>query len=210
MKLFNLRGYCFVLSAIFLAIFAANTSLAAKTLQLNTIENAGKLKRGEGYFLVDLDVEGTAPSIDIVRLSIEPYNFNSALSKNKRVSSSKSISRTIPLKALNKGFYIASLPQGTYQVVKVNTPYFTLPYEMSTAQKRFWRFSIEKNKTNYVGKLRIAKQRSTNTIDVKLLNRLATNVLTQLDGLQPILSFAPLNAGGGVRDDFLTEWMPQQ
>lgn len=158
------------------------------------------LKNKHGYLLIDLHVRGTAPSLKFVRLNTGSPRYLSSDPKPRKRSSGI----LLELKDKSDGFYMLSLPEGLYQITRINAPYFNLPFRLDTEYVSKWRFYIRSGKTNYVGKLVFEKERSTDTISVKLINRLAADKSRIDAALVKVSSEAPLVLGTGVRDDFYT------
>ncbi len=143
------------------------------------------LSRNEGYMLLDLDVDGVAPSIHVIRTN------------GKELS--------IPLKDEKKGPLLMLLQEGKYQITRVNAPFYDLPYRLDTSTNSSWSFRIEAGKVNYVGKLIIEKKRGVNIINVNILNRIATDLDALVAPYRDLVSQHPLVVGIGVRDDFFAE-----
>ena len=189
------RHFIFLLTVlIFPAFSQANTS----NLTLTIASELTALDPRKGYLLIDLETDSTAPSFTFKKLrSRQRYQVD-------KQSTSKSItSYKITVKNKANGLYLLSLPPGLYQITQVNVPFFNLPYKFDTDNRRHWRFYIEQGKINYIGKLAIAKTRSTSSVDVKLLNRLATDKERIDDQIARLLDTMPLVSGMGFRDDFL-------
>lgn len=179
--------------------FAANSTTLA--LEIKPIEQAQSLKTGWGYMLVDLEVAGASPSIEIgkVRLKNRKQHYLAAdqrlLLRDTRWS--------ISLKDKASGLYVVQMPEGLYQITKVNAPFFNLPFRVDTLSRPQWRFSVEGARSNYIGRLRIDKERGTDYINVKLLYRLASDYDRIISHGASLFETAPLRSGAGVRDDFL-------
>lgn len=200
----------------FQLLFVLNVQAASGvSMILIDPERAPPLEKGMGYLLVNLDVSGTAPSLNLFKVSSDlssidlPSIDQSNYARQLRSSTRKSKSITINLKDKNQGFYVLPLPQGVYQITRVSAPYFDLPYLKSTDNTRDWRFSIEEGKLNYIGDLYIAKERTSKNITAKLRNRLASDLSTINSTLSPLLSTTPLSIGVGVRDDFYRHLLQQ-
>ena len=167
---------------------------------LTTIESIPSLTKNQGYLVVYVDVEGIAPSIELSKINTRKLGV---IPKDKKVHFTHTY--TIDLKGLEKGFYYVPMFEGVYQITKVSTPFYDLPYWLPTENDLKWRFSIHKDTFNFVGELNIAKERLAKVIDVNLYNRIAThqeaikNELKQAQG-NSVLMFTP-----GYRDEFYQE-----
>lgn len=164
---------------------------------------ATPLKKGHGYLLINLDVEGTAPSFSFVKLLNSSDRYRS--SQNKPKVARKWSETSIPLKNKPDGFYLTSMPAGLYQITEIKAPYYGLPHRLDTDYAPRWRFYIEAGKVNYIGKLQIESERSTKYVDVMLLNRLATDLDAVEKELAHYFTETPLVSGIGSRDDFFEE-----
>ena len=200
----NIKNYSYIykLSIFILAVASvcpfSTVSANKNNLQLTEISEVKPLKKEQGYLLINLNTNGIAASVEIVKLLGSKEDYFEG-----KQNISKSYQKiSLELKNKSKDFYVLPMSQGLYQITKVNVPYFDLPYILNTDDKRKWRFYIEKNKTNYVGELYINKERSTTSIDVSLYNRIATDLIKIKSNLSDLLPLAPLVSGAGVRDDF--------
>ena len=97
------------------------------------------------------------------------------------------------------------LPAGWYQITSINAPYFDLPHRLDTESKAVWRFGVETGRTNYAGRLSISRERSAEYVEIRLHNRIATDIERIRTDLGALLERAPLASGSGVRDDFFDE-----
>jgi hypothetical protein len=152
--------------------------------------------------LIELDVGGTAPSMEIRKLVSKHDDLH--LHKGQKVVY-KTERYKVDLKGKENGFYILPLDEGIYQVTQVNAPYFNLPYKLSTNARRDWRFSIKEKHINYVGQLVIEKERGVSFVNVKLENRIAMDLHEITMQTAKLSEQLPLRLGTGVRDDFYKE-----
>ncbi len=144
-----------------------------------------------GYLLLGLDIGGTAPSIEYAQVKRSKI-------ERKRVN--------VPLKGKEKGFLFLSLPKGTYQITRINAPFFNLPYWLDTKNMDNWKFTIDENRVNYVGQLNIGKTRRSRTVDVRLINRIATDIKSIIAEHKDLLNLHPLKYATAIRDDFFTQY----
>jgi hypothetical protein len=172
-----------------------------RPISLQELEKASPLINNQGYLLLNLEVSGTAPSIEFVRIASKG---NAPLAKSQKVKK-RGKSMVFNLKGMPHGIYLAKLPEGLYQITQVNAPYFDLPFKINTENSPEWRFRIEQGKTNYIGHLVIEKERSTKYISASLFNRMARDLDKLTGDIQPITTLAPLTSGIGVRDDFFQQ-----
>lgn len=169
------------------------------SLSLVTLDDLKPLVKTQGYLLLNLDVSGVAPSLEVSRIDNDEELFISAGKKIK--TTGKSI--IIKLKDKINGFYFVNIPAGLYQITQINAPYFDLPFKLDTKNAREWRFSIKQGHVNYAGKLFIDKNRSTSHVDISLFNRIATDKNIIEKSFHELLTMSPLRSGAGVRDDYL-------
>lgn len=150
--------------------------------------------------MVKLDVAGPAPSIELVRLGeagLPPdADFSRQFQSQRRYK--------IDLKNKAKGFYLTIVKKGTYQITTINAPFFGLPYRVNTQNSRIWRFSIEEDSLNYIGNFHLAAERQTQSVDTRLINRIASELTAILKLKDQLPERLPLRSGPGYRDDFLT------
>ena len=133
--------------------------------------------------MIELDVGGTAPSLEFKRIGgYQRYKIN--------------------LKGKDKGFYFGTLEPGDYQVTQVHAPYYGLPFKRDYRKDEQWRFSIAPGKTNYLGKLTISKTREMSAVFVALNNRLAGFILKHQKKHRALLKQYPLVSGFIARDKF--------
>ncbi len=177
-------------------VFAGNTY--ADILPLYGDEELPELDRGAGYALIGVDNGGTDSFLIVTRLNKdgrEPRRIRGDLAKTQKKF-------RINLGGRPAGFYLTVLPKGLYQITEISYPYFNLPFRMDTEGQRAWRFLVQEGRTSYVGQLVIATERSEDTLDVNLLNRLAVELDNIRSDYATLLLQFPLASGIGVRDDF--------
>lgn len=187
----------FFVSLLLFFAFAANAD-KAPPLQFSALQVAPPLDEKQGFVLVDLDVGGKAPSIEFVKLRYSKKAKEGEKQKYDRSTDN----RVISLKNLDNGLNVLALPPGLYQVIKVNAPFFDLPYILDTKSKKSWRFRVQSGAVNYIGRMVIEQERGKDFINVDLLKRFATNQ-TQIE--QAVTEYFPaldLKMGFGQRDDF--------
>ena len=159
------------LTSIFWILTLSASNVSHSQIQVGDLEIfpaavSGKADNNQGVLLIEIEVGGVAPAIEIVRLtSDEDKRFNTELTISSRSRSTK-----IQLKGLENGLYYGYLPKGTYQITKVYAPSFDLPFYVDTELDNRWRFHITEKRTNYVGTLLIAAERSYQSVNVKLIN----------------------------------------
>lgn len=152
------------------------------------------LKSNQGYMLLNLDVDGVAPTIQYARRL--PGRLDAR-------------SQVINFKDQKKGFMVFPLEAGTYQITRVNAPYYNLPYWLDTSERLAWEFTIQRSKVNYIGKLIIGKKRGTDFVTVNLLNRIAMDLDQIQQQYQDLLLKYPLITAVSVRDDYLLEYLSE-
>lgn len=177
------------------AVLCAPSTQAKRSviLALMSSQDVVPLEGRQGYALVQLDVSGVAPSLELRRLggnSGRPYT-------GKKY--------TVDLSQRDKGLYLAQLPPGTYQITRVNAPFYDLPFRLSTAGDARWRFKVQSGKTSYIGMLRIPEERSRTDVDIVFRNRIAATLDQIEDQFGAVIATAPLITGRAERDDFLSD-----
>ncbi len=188
---------------IFFLFLLLNFHVYAEPIEktLHDTANLPPLKEGEGYLMVHINVEGTAPFIEFSKLKTKHKSFI----KKKKQSYSEDY--RISLKNIPQGLYFIPMLSGTYQVTKVNTPFYNLPYWIPTENDVRWRFSIDANAVNFIGELFIAKERGTKEVNAELINRFATlheEIQNAVNELPPSFT-STIKINAGYRDDFLME-----
>ena len=92
---------------------------------------------------------------------------------------------------------------GKYQWTEINVPYFNLPHRMDLSDDTRWAFEIHPRKINYAGTLVVGEQRSSDSVEVRFLNR-TTEVLELLREKFPAQAEVfEVVYSGAARDDFL-------
>ena len=159
------------------------------------------IKKHEGLVLLELDVDGTASSIEFSRVRVKDQSY---LKPNQNLQTAP---MTYTLNFMDKpaGFYFFKLPKGLYQVKRIKVPYFNLPFKLDTNNRRTWRFSVDSDQVNFIGRLEIEKERVERSVRVDLINRIATKQSEIEQLIAPILKEFPLRNGVGVRDDFFSD-----
>jgi hypothetical protein len=166
------------ISFIFVVIFLSSDLRAAKTNKEMTLTPLSQLKardlprRGRlAQALIYLDVDSLAPSIKIQRLNMDIEDLDDLAFDEELSSSFIRVRWTISLKGFKKGIYSMPLKSGVYQIVQVNAPYYNLPFELSTEDDPRWRFRVYPNSMNYIGHLKISKERDAENVESYFLDR---------------------------------------
>lgn len=166
-------------------------SLLCSAEQNNAKPAYPPISSNQGYILINLDVEGVAPSMVLARLS----------SKNRALATSN-----VAFESEEKGFRLIAVKPGNYKIAEVITPFFNLPYRLSTEEDERWNFSVEAGKINYIGKLTIARERSEKDVHVSLKNRIATDLHSIKNQYQDLLAQYPLRQAIAYYDDFYADY----
>lgn len=188
-----------------LILSGTSFSSHSESLSLSSLSDIPELRSKQGYLLIDLDINQTKPSLKLKRLTrntdyLEQYNPQENTQRK----------HTLRIENNINGMHVVALAKGIYQITQLNVPYFNLPYRLDTDNKRQWRFRIEEGKINYIGKLSIAKERSTSNIDAKLINRLASDMQHINDTVSLFPEKLSLGSGMGYRDDFLDSLLTEE
>ncbi len=193
------RIYKLKIFLVLFFVFAYQTNAETNIVTLVTPGEVQALESDQGYLLIFLNCEGVSSSIEFSkfrgRKKSSEYFKKLKFYKNYIVS----------LENKEKGFYLLPLIEGNYQIKKVNIPFHDLPYQRTTKNNRSWRFGIERGKINYIGELNIAKERSSNSADINLINRLAFHKEKINKQLANLLVDYPIANNLGYFDDFLME-----
>ena len=201
-----------------IAMLTAATASHAQTATLYTADSLPELKRKQGYALIGVD-SGETESFLVIN-SFESRGFRArrddtdmkllaqpALSVDELMEYIQGLAcksdLRVELAGKDLGFYFMMLPAGIYQVTEVSYPYFNLPFRLDTTREREWRFYVEEGKVNYIGQLKLARERSEDAVDVNLINRLAADYEHITATYSTLLDQFPLTSGIYLRDDFL-------
>lgn len=171
----------------------------AAPLALQEPDALAELKKTQGCALIGIDNGGTQSSIALRRL-----NKDGTLPRKRGGTSYDSLEYTVKLGDHERNFYCLVLTEGQYQITQLSYPYFDLPFRLDTRTDKRWRFRVEAGKTNYIGQLVVARERSKERVDVNLLNRIATDIEAIRAQYSALLLSFPLTQGLTERDDFLT------
>lgn len=193
-----LRKVVLLIAVLFFCFSSVFCFSAVASIPVLPYDHALALQRDEGYLLLNLDVNGPAPSIEFTKVRVSHESYLVSDLKLKKLGNSM----RLDLKNTDKGFYLISLPAGVYQITRVNAPYFDLPYQLDIDNSPAWRFKVESNSVNYLGKLHIAQQRSRKYVDVQLLNRMAADFESIGVQLSSVLSLLPLRSAFSIHDAF--------
>lgn len=195
----NLRTFR-IYFILLVSIVGLPTSAATPVeLSLFTLDSVPDIKNSRGYLLIDLALNTDAASLHFIKLKSQSnQTFLFADQKIKKTGKEMKLN----FNKLPNGLYGRSLAPGVYQITRVDIPYFDFPYRVNTSDRRIWRFNIEAGKTNYIGQLAIAGERSTDTIDVRWLNRFATDYDRLTEGASQFPAEFPLVLSHGVQDEF--------
>ncbi|PCK00655.1 MAG: hypothetical protein COA42_23835 [Alteromonadaceae bacterium] len=186
--------YLFGLAVCLLALnaFPAKPSSRhhANGTEITTAEQMTQpLPPAYGYLLLDLDLGEASPIITIREI----------VNKNKL---SRLPPQLISLKNKGKNFLLLQQREGAYLIQNVNVPLFNLPHRITTDKSKRWRFSIQADKVNYIGRLSIDAERTKRIITVNYSNRLATDLARIQETYTDLLKLYPLAANHGHPDAF--------
>ena len=192
----------FIKLLILLVVICSLSTFSAKARNINIsiyeAEAVPKLTDSQGYLLIYVDVEGVAPSIEFSKFRTSKTDFllpdHKLLFKNNYF---------LDLKGIKKGFYFIPMLPGIYQITRINAPFYDLPYWLPTENQSKWRFAIEKGHINFIGELKIEKERGTRVINVNLFNRFATYYVDITKEIKRLDGLFPLKNKAGYRDDFV-------
>ncbi len=197
----RLREMRYVMTLLFVGLLALGLPAdgRAQVVELYDADTLPPLKGRNGYIVIGVD-SGDTESF-LVATKLVAHNRKARFIGGKLQTTNKKF--RIELAGRETGFYFAVLPPGLYQITQINYPYFNLPFRLSTDGSREWRFFVEEDKVSYVGQLVVARERSEDSVDVNLLNRLAADYEQLTSTYSGLLEQYPLASGIGIRDDFL-------
>ena len=190
-----MKKFVFICGYILLTLQPAHSAPLIRYLKDQF--NYPPLAKTQGYLLLYVDVAGIAPSIEFAKMK---YKRNQFYGGNKKRPLEQHYSLVLKNKA--PGLYVVPLLAGDYQITRVNAPYYDLPYWRPTEQDDSWRFTVAEQQVNYIGELKIAKERGNDFIDVSLFNRFARYHEVMLTQYSELLGKYPLLLNPGYRDDF--------
>lgn len=151
-----------------------------------------ELGRNQGYLLLDLQLERFVSEIVL-----------NAPRKRRRNPNDRHI-EVIELGPYGEGRHLLLVPLrvGNYRWARTSVPHFDLPFRLDKSEDDRWRFSIARNRINYVGQLVVRKERATDVLSVVLLNRIAMTRNDIESTFVTELSRYPLRHAGVYRDKF--------
>ncbi len=188
---------------LFIALFITFPSLCKtpppiKLYPFDQSASEVALKKHQGIVLLEIDVDGTSSSLEFSQLRVSGQSYLKAEQKpqtNKKT-------HILNFSGIPAGYYFFKAPAGLYQIKQIKVPYYNLPFRLDTENRSVWRFSVEPQKINFIGRLEIEKARAERSVRVELINRIATNQQEILERSRHNFPMLPLRNGVGVRDDF--------
>lgn len=156
------------------------------------------LQKFEGYLLLDLLLER-----DVSEIALRPP-------LSRMTGFGKRSPKDLKLGPYKEGRHLALIPlkEGWYHWVGTAVPHFDLPFRMDTSDDERWRFSISKQRINYIGQLVVRKERSSDSVSVDLLTRIAATQDSLTTVFANELAQYPLRYGGYPRDRFFEAYYP--
>ncbi len=157
-----------------------------------------EIGRGYGYLLLDLNLER-----DVGHIKLHTNTKIKSKSKNRRDRGTIELG---PFKA-GRHLRLIALPQGEYQWEETNVHHYDLPSYFSTVDDDRWQFSIKALRINYIGQLLVSEERSSRSVAVRLVNRIATSGEEVREKFATEIERYPLNNSGSFRDHFFETWV---
>ena len=154
----------------------------------------------QGYGIIRLHLSGVAPSLEVRGLIGGNATPPREIGQRKYRNPEKLL-----LGGLSDGLYVLPLRAGGFQVTSVNVPSFSLPFRLDVSENPRWFFRIEQGKASYIGDLAIAPERRTDTVNIQLRNRLATDLELLNDAVTLLPGSPPFVSGYSLRDNFLMQ-----
>ncbi|MDT0594530.1 hypothetical protein [Glaciecola petra] len=154
---------------------------------------------GIGAIYVDIKQSNTI-------LYVREINQNSLANANKDPEKLKFNGKEFRLDLSDRTEIVyVNLPEGLYQIVRVDVPHYDLPFKISTNNSDKWRFLIQQQSINYLGTIAVSAVRTKDSVDMLWLNQFAKN----LEDLQTRVTASsivwPINNGIGYKDPFYAE-----
>jgi hypothetical protein len=153
----------------------------------DVVTNLPPLGGKEGYLLIDLDVKADNATMSCVSIKNPARKYD------------------IELVSTGGRWLVKKIPTGEYQVLNIKVPYFDLPYLKSTEKDEYWRFTVEENKINYFGALKIEKERTENYVEITRRNHLIADLSLIEHDFKEAMSHLSIVSASGFRDDFANE-----
>lgn len=104
------------------------------------------------------------------------------------------------------GVTFVNLPEGLYQITRIDVPHFDLPYKLATDNSVSWRFRVKNEHVNYIGSLVVSPIRSKNSVDVAWRNHFAIHLQSLETLLQSSDILFPIAHGAGYPDPFFSHF----
>jgi hypothetical protein len=186
-----------LLSCVFVS--AANTETFWTVRDTLSLPDPKQKELGIAAMFVDLQ----QPNVVISILEIKQSSLTASYKNIQDLKFSGFKSNTIKLDLSGrKNLVYIHLPEGLYQIIRVDVPHFDLPYRVSTDNSDVWRFRITRGAVNYVGTLKVDAIRSKRSVNTVLLNQYAWR-LASLEALMAKSTIMlPIVHGVGYQDPF--------
>ena len=101
-------------SVLFPVSYTASSS--KQLISLYKAKEITPLGRGEGYLLIELELNGTSATLEFVELNVRGQSYLKSGQKPKV----KGYKKTIDFNGKTPGFYLAKVPAGLYQIKQSN------------------------------------------------------------------------------------------
>ncbi|MFT6267986.1 MAG: hypothetical protein ACJAVV_000791 [Alphaproteobacteria bacterium] len=183
----------------FAFVSAANAELFWTVRDKLSLPDPKQKALGIAAMYVDLQ----QPNVVISLLEIKQSSLLASYKniEDLKFSGSKSRPIKLDLSGRNNLVYI-HLPEGMYQITRVDVPHFDLPYRVSTDSSDVWRFRITRGAVNYVGTLKVDAFRSKRIVNTILVNQYATRLASLKELVAQSGVALPIVHGAGYHDPF--------
>lgn len=158
-------------------------AVAGETAKSELISGVDELRRSSGFLLLKLNSKADHASIRL---------------------SSRYGKKTYALSAREDGYFIITLPKGTYVIDELRVPYFDFPYILDTSEDPRWKFSIVPGSLNYIGELEIDRDRTVTSVSENITNRSALHYKEFCSLYPAACTEYPFRFAADYRDDFTT------
>lgn len=158
--------------------------LSASSAWAQEIRPSIELSRKQGLLILDLDIKATVSEISFNKgkLKLGPYQ---------------------------PGRYIELIPveKGSYQLSTVAAPHYDLPFRLNFHKYPNLRFNVEAQHLNYFGQIILAQSRSSDSLNIRVENRLASSTAAIKEKSADLLNFYPLHYAGLHQDHFFQRFL---
>lgn len=199
------RQFYLLYAVIFLSIFSLQSNAQQNWIVRDALSQPTSKQDsfGIGAIYVDIKQSNTI-------LYVQEINPSSIRSANEDPEKLKFRGKEFRLDLSDKTDLVyVNLPEGLYQIVRVDVPHFDLPFRISTDNSVKWRFRIQQQSINYLGTIAVSAVRTKDTVDMLWLNHFAKNLKDVQTRVAESGILWPINNGIGYQDPFYAHLQEQ-